>query len=300
MTQATAARDNLTREEADARASRVSNCSYTLRLDLGEKQPSYRGRLTIRFDDSGSGDLQLDHRGTSVESLTVNGRDFKPEFGDYRLRLPGDALQGSNTVEIVYENELRPRRRRLPPVHRPRRRRGVPLLQLRAVRGPPPLPLLRPARHQGHLRVLRRCPGRLRGDRQRRRRLRGIATGDGRRLPHLREDAGRSAPTSSRVVAGPLPPLALRCTATSRSASSAASRWCEHLDTDELFDDHPPGPRLLRRLLRRPLPLRQIRPALRARVQRRRDGERRPPSPTTSTWSSATRRPRTSGATGPK
>ena len=47
----------------------------------------------------------------------------------------------------------------------------------------------------------------------------------------------------------------------------------QYLDADELFDAHPAGPRLLRGGVRLPLPVRQVRPALRARVQLRRHGE---------------------------
>ncbi len=49
----------------------------------------------------------------------------------------------------------------------------------------------------------------------------------------------------------------------------------EHLDADEHLRGHPAGLRLLPQGVRRPLPVRQVRPALRAGVQRRRDGERR-------------------------
>ena len=106
MTQTAAARDNLTRDEAVARASRVSNCTYTLRLELGEKQATYSGDITITFDDSGTGDLQLDHRGKVLHSLVVNGHELQPTFSDYRIRIPGANLQPSNTVHIRYENEF--------------------------------------------------------------------------------------------------------------------------------------------------------------------------------------------------
>ena len=49
----------------------------------------------------------------------------------------------------------------------------------------------------------------------------------------------------------------------------------EHLDADELVEDHRAGLRVLREDLRLPLPVRQVRPALRAGVQHGRDGERR-------------------------
>ena len=49
----------------------------------------------------------------------------------------------------------------------------------------------------------------------------------------------------------------------------------EHMDTDAAGRAHPPGLRLLRGGLRLPLPVPQVRPALRAGVQHGRDGERR-------------------------
>ena len=49
----------------------------------------------------------------------------------------------------------------------------------------------------------------------------------------------------------------------------------EHLDVDELVRGHPAGLRVLRGRLRLPVPVRQVRPALRAGVQHGRDGERR-------------------------
>ena len=49
----------------------------------------------------------------------------------------------------------------------------------------------------------------------------------------------------------------------------------EHLDTDNIVDLTRAGLRLLRARVRRPVPVHQVRPALRARVQRRGDGERR-------------------------
>ena len=49
----------------------------------------------------------------------------------------------------------------------------------------------------------------------------------------------------------------------------------QHLDADELFRGHQAGLRLLPRGLRLPVPVRQVRPAVRPRVQRRGHGERR-------------------------
>ena len=49
----------------------------------------------------------------------------------------------------------------------------------------------------------------------------------------------------------------------------------EHLDADDILDGHQAGLRRLPRAVRLPLPVAEVRPDLRARVQRGRDGERR-------------------------
>ena len=49
----------------------------------------------------------------------------------------------------------------------------------------------------------------------------------------------------------------------------------EHLDRDELVEDHQAELRVLRGQVRLPVPVREVRPALRAGVQHGRDGERR-------------------------
>ena len=101
------------------------------------------------------------------------------------------------------------------------------------------------------------------------------------------ERQGRSG-TSSRPS---------RCRPTSPRWSPASTTWCsytyagkhgdiplglfcrqslvEHLDADEHHRGHQAGLRVLRGRLRLPLPVRQVRPAVRAGVQHGRDGERR-------------------------
>ena len=60
-------------------------------------------------------------------------------------------------------------------------------------------------------------------------------------------------------------PLGLACRAS----------LAEHLDVGGHHADHPPGTGFLHRPVRRRLPIRQVRPGVRARVQRRCHGERR-------------------------
>lgn len=105
MTTAQVHRDVLTQEEAQARAARVSNCRYTIDIDLQAKSTTYRGDVTVEFDLSGEGDLFLDFRGKEIHSLRVNGREVEPDWTGYRLTLPADALGASNRVEISYTNE---------------------------------------------------------------------------------------------------------------------------------------------------------------------------------------------------
>ena len=64
-------------------------------------------------------------------------------------------------------------------------------------------------------------------------------------------------------------------TTASRSASTAGGRWPSTSTPSELFEVTKQGFDFFQRVVRLPLPVRQVRPAVRAGVQRRRDGERR-------------------------
>jgi aminopeptidase N len=106
MTTATTdVRDNLTQADAAARAARVRHCDYTIDLQLTRGAETYRGVASLRFDATGQGDLFLDFRGKTIESLEVNGSKVEPRWNGFRLWLPGNALAASNTVRVVYENE---------------------------------------------------------------------------------------------------------------------------------------------------------------------------------------------------
>jgi len=105
LTTAQVHRDVLTQAEAEERAARVSNCRYTIEVDLQANSRTYRGNVTVEFDLSRSGDLFLDYRGKEIHSLRVNGRDVEPNWTGYRLTLPAEVLAPSNRVEISYTNE---------------------------------------------------------------------------------------------------------------------------------------------------------------------------------------------------
>jgi aminopeptidase N len=102
---ASAARDVLTQSEAEARVARISDVAYTLALDLRRGAPTYRGDVTVRFADSGSGDTFLDFKGKTIERFELNGQTLEPRWDGYHLTLPGDALAPRNEARIVYEND---------------------------------------------------------------------------------------------------------------------------------------------------------------------------------------------------
>ena len=82
--QTTAAKDVLTQSEAEGRAARVSNCHYTLALDIRAGAAAYTGDITMRFDYVGRDDSFLDHRGKTIQSLEINGQTVVPAWNGYR------------------------------------------------------------------------------------------------------------------------------------------------------------------------------------------------------------------------
>ena len=107
-----APRDVLTQAEAEARARRVADIAYDLRLDLAAGARTYRGDVTIRFalvqgapDADGGGAVFLDHRGGGIERVEVNGEPLRSDPGPYRIALPAAMLRERNAVRVVYEHE---------------------------------------------------------------------------------------------------------------------------------------------------------------------------------------------------
>ncbi|MDA0364410.1 MAG: aminopeptidase N [Chloroflexi bacterium] len=100
-------RDVLTQAEATTRASRVSEVTYELHIDLAKGRGSYGGDVTIRFALTGAGDLFLDFTGKQLTQLEVNGRELTDvSWTGHRLTLPADALAATNVVRVAYENEF--------------------------------------------------------------------------------------------------------------------------------------------------------------------------------------------------
>ncbi|MCH7908692.1 MAG: peptidase family M1 [Candidatus Hydrogenedentes bacterium] len=98
-------RDVLTQDEATARAARVSHASYDVQLDLHADSERYQGAVTIRFQLTGDGPIELDSRTRTIERVELNGDRLDLKEQDFRIVLPADALTTHNTVTIVFENE---------------------------------------------------------------------------------------------------------------------------------------------------------------------------------------------------
>ena len=167
----------------------------------------------------------------------------------------------------------------------------LPLHAVRGRRRPPDVHRLRPARPQGHLHLHRDRAGRLAGrlqlsrPRSRSRSASGTRPGASPRPSGCRRTSppwspGRTTGSTASYRNGdrviPLGALLPR-------VARGPPRRRRHLRGDQA------GLRVLRAGLRPAVPVRQVRPALRAGVQRGRDGERRRASRTTRTTSSARR-----------
>ena len=181
------------------------------------------------------------------------------------------AARGREHPPRHLRERVQPRRRWLPPVRGPGGWRGVPLHQLRAVQRPLAVPLLRPARHQGPLHTHGDCSGALGTDRQR-------AAGP-HRVPPGRPQAG-AVRAHPGVLHLPLRPHRWPVRGVPRPVGGRAARvLCAEVarplrGSGRAVRGHAPWHGVLLPLLRLRVPVRQVRPGLRAGVQRRRDGER--------------------------
>jgi aminopeptidase N len=100
------ARDVLSRAEAEARAARVGDVAYELRLNLSDTALTYTGEATVMFAVASLDDpLFIDYKGQRITRLAINGRDAEVDLRDNRLWLPADRLEARNTVTVAYENE---------------------------------------------------------------------------------------------------------------------------------------------------------------------------------------------------
>jgi aminopeptidase N len=99
---------NLTRAEAEARASIVSTDSYEVALDLTTAEDTFRSTSTVRFSATEKEATFIDLIAPKVHSITLNGVTLDPEryFQNSRIELPGLAAQNELTVvaDCAYMN----------------------------------------------------------------------------------------------------------------------------------------------------------------------------------------------------
>jgi len=94
----------LSQADADARSARVANVDYVLDFTLTGKA-SFSATTTLKFDlkDNASA-LTVDLDKATIKSLSVNGKDVKPQYNGWFITLAAkDLAKGRNTVVVAYE-----------------------------------------------------------------------------------------------------------------------------------------------------------------------------------------------------
>jgi aminopeptidase N len=103
MTSASEAADNLTRAEAQKRATQLSGVSYTVALDLTTGDETFLSDTTVRFQGNLVGlSTFIDLEAANVREATLNGRVIPVDSYDKgRSRLPLRGLLANNELRIV-------------------------------------------------------------------------------------------------------------------------------------------------------------------------------------------------------
>ena len=271
---------NLTRDEAAARAElltvhelRPAARRHRRRRPPGER--TFRSTTMVRFDAATPARARSSTWSpTRVRSATLNGVALDVPATPRTAAWPLPDLAAENDAGGRRRLPLLPHRRGPAPVRRPGGRRRSTSTRSSSRTTPTGCT---PASTSPTSRPPSRCTSTAPLDWQVVSNTGGrtIEAGAGRlaagalRADHAHLDlhhrAGRRALPQGHRHPRRASPLGLYCRAS----------LAEHLDADEIFARHQAGLRLLPPGLRLPVPVRQVRPALRARVQRRRDGERR-------------------------
>lgn len=104
----------LTKNEAQDRASVVSDVSYKLAFALVANKDSFHGHQTAKFTLAANptGDLFFDFKGRSISNLEINGVLLSTQrhadlFKSHKIRLPKDCLiKGENIVKVAFHGEF--------------------------------------------------------------------------------------------------------------------------------------------------------------------------------------------------
>ena len=97
--------ENLTREEARARAALVEVDSYEIDLDLTTGDETFASRTTVRFRASEGASTFVDLISAAVHAVRLNGRDLDPATVSDGVRIQLDGLAEAN--ELVVEADCR-------------------------------------------------------------------------------------------------------------------------------------------------------------------------------------------------
>lgn len=94
----------LTREQAAARAQRVSQVSYQLSLSLSQNDTPFSGVAKVNFTLSdAAAPLTLDFVGGEVKSLSLNGKSIPVDYNGFFITLPQKVLhKGAQQLEVSY------------------------------------------------------------------------------------------------------------------------------------------------------------------------------------------------------
>jgi aminopeptidase N len=98
-----AAAENLTRDEAEARAALLSVDAYVVHLDLDRGAERFGSSSTVTFEVAHDGDTFLDLTAARVDRLTLDGEDLDLALvGETRIALPG-LTAGTHTLVVEAE-----------------------------------------------------------------------------------------------------------------------------------------------------------------------------------------------------
>jgi len=90
------------------RAAQLSSVRYALDLDVTQRT-SATGHVRMEFTRRGGGDVVIDFRGQSSDSVTVNGAAIAPERTNGHVVIPSAALRdGNNTVAMRLATAIAP------------------------------------------------------------------------------------------------------------------------------------------------------------------------------------------------
>ncbi|NQX27598.1 aminopeptidase N [Microbacteriaceae bacterium VKM Ac-2854] len=93
--------DNLTRVEAQERASIVAVESYEIALDLTQGAETFLSTTTVRFGATAGASTFIDAITKNVRSVTLNGVDLDPAAVSDNVRIQLDGLAEQNVLTVV-------------------------------------------------------------------------------------------------------------------------------------------------------------------------------------------------------